>query len=612
MRFFGGQIQSAGERVIVACVALSDASATGIAAVRRDASGVPTAFRLLKPGVCEMTLDGKSVAGEIDAADIQAILDYHALKGEMIPIDCEHLLKLLADARGIDEASLLKNEPLLGEQAAAGSATLVGENGEIWAHIQKLTARARELLSLKGDKAYFYFSPVFRGLSNGPLRVTSIALTNLPAINNLPALAATGERRTVTVVTKTTRGANMKERLLRLLGLLGITDHAALTAEGADLTPVLEKAAGAIEKERGAIARFMAGLKDSLGLTDSDTLETLPGRLLPILEKAKGDATALTALQSRVDGLEAKEKERLIDQLRASGKLTEAMLGWARSIDAAALTSWAKDAGVLVAPTRIVRPEDRPADGTLALSDADRRIASKCGLKLDDVAKVNKLTLGAAAVAVLMFLAGICQAADLTAPRNTAQRTGHYIAMNVASGSVIYAGAIVAVNASGFAVQAGDVAGESVIGRCEHGKNNSGFAYAATNLVTIQRGVFEWDNAGDVTAADIGKIAYVTDSQTVNKTGGGNNVIAGEIVDVDANGVWVDTDHVGIMGSSTPISLAVSGSATVGGTLAVTGSTTVSNLTVNGVTVKYLNLPTATNGLATGTLWNNSGALSVK
>jgi phage I-like protein len=116
------------------------------------------------------------------------------MKGEAIPVDCEHLLQVLADLRGIEEAELVRTEPLLAEKGAAGFVRLTEENGELWAVVEKWAPRARELLSSAGDAIYNYFSPVIRGLRKPPLRVTSFALTNSPAINDLDALAAVGER----------------------------------------------------------------------------------------------------------------------------------------------------------------------------------------------------------------------------------------------------------------------------------------------------------------------------------------------------------------------------------------------------------------------------------
>lgn len=60
------------------------------------------------------------------------------------------------------------------------------------------------------------------------------------------------------------------------------------------------------------------------------------------------------------------------------------------------------------------------------------------------------------------------------------------------------------------------------------------------DLVKGERTVFRLDNAGAakaITRAEIGANAFVVDDQTVGKTG---SSVAGEIVDVDETGVWVD------------------------------------------------------------------------
>lgn len=167
-------------------------------------------------------------------------------------------------------------------------------------------------------------------------------------------------------------------------------------------------------------------------------------------------------------------------------------------------------------------------------------------------------------------------AAALSAERDTPQRLNQFTSLTVASNAIIYAGALVCVNSSGLAVPAADSSGFAVVGRAEATVDNRGVLYSATKAIKVARGTFRWVNGDVIAAADIGKIVYVTNDQTVNKTGGGQNIIAGTVVDVDTTGVWVDTAKVGPIGAATPSSLAVSGAATVGTTLGVTGVATLS------------------------------------
>ena len=364
-------------------------------AVRRGADGIPTAFRLLAAGPMSLTIDGKTIEGDILPEQITAIAKYAQLKGEAIPIDCEHLLRVLADLKGVEEADLVKADPLLAERGAAGFVSLREEAGELWAHVEKWSARARELLSAASDRMYGYMSPVIRGLKNGPLRITSIALTNNPALNNQELLAAAGEAQT-RLVTATARtgtrqnengGTRMKETLKRLGELLGL-DVAALSAEGADLTPLLAKAAEAVETARASVTGFFQQVGKALSLAENATLDSAAGTILGLAEKAKCDAAALTDLQGRVQDLEGKEKVRRIDGLLAEGKLTEAMKPWAERQDVAALNDWAKTAPVIVQPRRLIDPATLPENqDTVAMNDALVRVAARCGVSLEDIEK---------------------------------------------------------------------------------------------------------------------------------------------------------------------------------------------------------------------------------
>lgn len=198
-------------------------------------------------------------------------------------------------------------------------------------------------------------------------------------------------------------------------------------------------------------------------------------------------------------------------------------------------------------------------------------------------------------------MCGMVNAAALSAERNTPQRLNQYTSLTVASNEIIYAGALVCVNSSGLAVPAADSSGFAVVGRAEATVDNRGVLYSATKAVKVARGTFQWANGDVIAVADIGKIVYVTNDQTVNKTGGGQNIIAGTVVDVDASGVWVDTAKVGPIGAATPSSLAVGANATVGGTLGVTGAMTA-NGGINCDSGKFIVADTSGNTTVGGTL----------
>ena len=124
----------------------------------------------------------------------------------------------------------------------------------------------------------------------------------------------------------------------------------------------------------------------------------------------------------------------------------------------------------------------------------------------------------------------------LTASRDTREIVGSLLQLTVKAEKTIYAGALVAVDATGYALPAADAANLRVLGRAEH-------SAAAGEKIMIKRGVFLFDNnSGDaVDAADIGGYCYVADDQTVQATANSNAVVAGLVRGVTADGVYVDT-----------------------------------------------------------------------
>jgi hypothetical protein len=131
--------------------------------------------------------------------------------------------------------------------------------------------------------------------------------------------------------------------------------------------------------------------------------------------------------------------------------------------------------------------------------------------------------------------------AALTSDRNTPQREGSIVTLGVATGKKIYAGSIVAVDASGYATP-GDVATTlKYLGRAEEQVDNSSGSDGDV-AVSVRKGIFKWENnTGDEVAdSDIGSTCYIVDDQTVGISATGRSA-AGTVFKVDPDGVWVDT-----------------------------------------------------------------------
>ena len=130
----------------------------------------------------------------------------------------------------------------------------------------------------------------------------------------------------------------------------------------------------------------------------------------------------------------------------------------------------------------------------------------------------------------------------LTAGRNTSEVLGEIYKLQMAAAAKIFAGALVALNATGFATKGAVATTLTAFGRAESTVDNTAGADGALS-VDVRTGIFVWANstAGDlITIADIGNDCFILDDQTVAKTDGtAARSRAGKIVFVDASGVYV-------------------------------------------------------------------------
>ncbi len=138
--------------------------------------------------------------------------------------------------------------------------------------------------------------------------------------------------------------------------------------------------------------------------------------------------------------------------------------------------------------------------------------------------------------------------AALTQDRNTPRIEGDVREGGLVANGAVFAGGIVMRNASGF-LRAGATATSLVgVGRAEERKTGSAVAGAVS--LRYRPGVYRYENSasGDlITIADIGKLCFVVDDQTVAKTDGtGSRSPAGFVDAVDALGVWVRFDEISV------------------------------------------------------------------
>lgn len=132
----------------------------------------------------------------------------------------------------------------------------------------------------------------------------------------------------------------------------------------------------------------------------------------------------------------------------------------------------------------------------------------------------------------------------LVKDRDTQRRDGVLLSDPVAANAVIFAGALYAINAAGFAVPATAVAAQRTRGVAQSSVNNTGGGDGGKSVSGRRGAWFNFKNsaaADEIKRLDIGADCYVVDDETVAKTSNTNaRPKAGVIRDVDAAGVWVE------------------------------------------------------------------------
>ena len=346
--------------------------------VLRDECGVPVEWTLLREGENPICQEGRDGSLRLSAEAMKEIMAYHEKKGEQIPVDSEHYLYELANSKKVDEAEALKLFP--GGVAALGFGRLALSGEELRIRV-KWTPAAYEFLK---EKIYKYFSPVIRGMKTGPLRVTSVAMTNTPAINHLDALAASALNPSVRPEQsgrpdkrKEPRMGKLEKALKRLLGC----DSVAL--EGEVKEEERDKVAAAVEEKASLIEK----VKELLGLEPGATLEEVIAALKAETEKAKSADDKQAQLDELAAAAEKEAHRRLVERGRAERKITEGDMDYVRSLDSKALSAYLDHAAPKV-PAPLERKPDRKPDA-VALSAVDRiAVASLLNAGVPDAEKV--------------------------------------------------------------------------------------------------------------------------------------------------------------------------------------------------------------------------------
>lgn len=141
----------------------------------------------------------------------------------------------------------------------------------------------------------------------------------------------------------------------------------------------------------------------------------------------------------------------------------------------------------------------------------------------------------------------------ITTPRNTPWRDCILTPLPVAKGESIPEGAIVCVNAEGYAVNGKADTTLKYAGCASETVDNSNGADGDATLNVRAKKAFRWDQDGTITRVNLLDRAFILDNQTVTATDGSAAASedgktpakeaayskAGTIIMVDDNGVWI-------------------------------------------------------------------------
>ena len=309
-----------------------DAAGESFAGVERSSDGLPKAWRLLAFGPLSVTKDGKTSKGAFTEADADLICTSHKEKGVKLPIDSNHVMHALAGSLGQDERDIAAATG--GDALAMGFGDLEKRSDGLWLSGVSWTPIGAGLMK---EKAFRHFSPVFRGLSDGKLRVTSVSVLNYPAIDGQAAIACAGNTPPPPP----------------------LTDAKSADAKPAD----------------GGITELIAA---ALGLPKGTPAEA-------IVKAVEGLAMRLKELSTQQEELalsaETARRKELISAALADGRLSNALLPWSESQTSAALSAF-----LSAAPRVVPVGRSAAAAGSPPRASHDP-VLSMFGVSADDLAK---------------------------------------------------------------------------------------------------------------------------------------------------------------------------------------------------------------------------------
>ena len=271
-----------------------------------------------------------------------------------------------------DHQSLHAATPQVGGRAiAAGWITaLEADDAGIWANVDWTAAAAAALEA----REYRYVSPLFYHFKNNKVqRLVNAGLVNIPAITDLPAVAAQAS------------SLQPQENLVdfkKIAAALGLPE----TATEDEILAALAGMAVMPQPEMVAAAAAL-GLANTASLTEIVAAAAAaapdPAKFMPM--------EAFTPLQAQLATLNGERVDRLVAASVAEGKLTPAQTAWAKSYalkDEAGFNSWLAGAPVIVAAGSVI--EGEIVATASALTETEQTVARTFGLTAAEFSAAKK------------------------------------------------------------------------------------------------------------------------------------------------------------------------------------------------------------------------------
>lgn len=130
----------------------------------------------------------------------------------------------------------------------------------------------------------------------------------------------------------------------------------------------------------------------------------------------------------------------------------------------------------------------------------------------------------------------------LTQDRHTPYQDATCVSLLVKAGVVIYAGSIVCIDSTGYAVPGATAPDLTYVGRAEEQVSAVGKANGEVSITVRRKLAFRWDSDGSINQARLFQTAYIVDDQTlVWSDGTGTRSAAGKVVAIEPGGiVWIE------------------------------------------------------------------------